>query len=289
MVRKDDDKIIKQLKEILTTGVKEYTEKANVQTEWREPLIAIASAQDELFYQLKSVISPEHNLPKDLVPEAKSVICYFLPFAAPIPTSNAVDTMKPAMINIEEQNFTAEKKRKLDNNKSANIPENLRPTTSWAKAYKETNDLIGILNKKLKSTLQDLGGRANYAAATGNFSPAELISYWSHKHAAYIAGLGTFGLHQMLITRAGSAGRIGSLVTDLKLPVTERPEQEYCLAKAGKDCQQCIDSCHFKALTADNRLNKEKCYEILQANARYFADDSLEICGKCVSGVPCSI
>ncbi len=35
---------------------------------------------------------------------------------------------------------------------------------------------------------------------------------WSHKSAAAIAGLGSFGLHRMLITDAGCAGRCGSLL-----------------------------------------------------------------------------
>jgi hypothetical protein len=36
---------------------------------------------------------------------------------------------------------------------------------------------------------------------THNFDEKKLISDWSHKHIGFIAGLGKFGLHQMLITK----------------------------------------------------------------------------------------
>ena len=38
-----------------------------------------------------------------------------------------------------------------------------------------------------------------------------IASDWSERHAAYAAGLGTFGLTRALITEKGIAGRFGSL------------------------------------------------------------------------------
>jgi len=60
--------------------VKHYSETKNVQTKWKEPLIAYADSMDSMFYSLKNVISPSHALPKDLLPEAKTVVTYFIPF-----------------------------------------------------------------------------------------------------------------------------------------------------------------------------------------------------------------
>lgn len=40
------------------------------------------------------------------------------------------------------------------------------------------------------------------------------MSEWSHRHAAYIAGLGIFGINNMLITNKGCVGRIPSFYED---------------------------------------------------------------------------
>ena len=55
-------------------------------------------------------------------------------------------------------------------------------------------------------------------------------SNWSERHVAHIAGLGTFSLSRSLITSAGAAGRIGSLVLEAALPRTARPARGKCQA-----------------------------------------------------------
>jgi len=63
----------------------------------------------------------------------------------------------------------------------------------------------------------------------------KLMARWSHKHLAHLVNLGRFGIHHMLITPAGSTGRLGSLVSEAELgdhPLIET--QEACLLKAGK-------------------------------------------------------
>ena len=46
----------------------------------RTPLVAFASAHDPRYTELQTVIGPWHNLPEDFLPEAESVISYFIPF-----------------------------------------------------------------------------------------------------------------------------------------------------------------------------------------------------------------
>ncbi len=246
-------------KNILLTVIEQeqenYRQKSDITSRWRQPLLAAASARDDYFTELKEAVSPNHLLPEDLLAGAETVICYFLPFAADIPASNTGAG---------------------------------RPSRKWARAYRETNSLIGRINKKLQQKIEQLGGRASFAAATGNFSREELVSRWSHKHAAYIAGLGTFGRHHMLITESGCGGRIGSLVTDMVLSADHRPEEEYCLDKAGQDCQECVDSCEFSALTTTG-LDRETCYQVLLDNTSYFNAEDLEVCGKCAVDLPCTL
>ena len=115
------------------------------------------------------------------------------------------------------------------------------------------------------------------------------MSDWSHRHAAYAAGLGTFGLHNLLITEAGCCGRLGSVITDLALEPTPRPTGEYCLRKAGFECQACADHCTFDALKID-RYDRFACYHQCLVNAEAFQDVGLaDVCGKCCAHVPCSV
>ncbi|MFX1477043.1 MAG: hypothetical protein ACFFCI_02820 [Promethearchaeota archaeon] len=115
------------------------------------------------------------------------------------------------------------------------------------------------------------------------------MSYWSHKHVAYIAGLGKFGLHKMLITEKGCCGRLGSLITSLEIEATSRNEKEFCLYFFNKSCKQCIEKCVFDALHS-NKFDRKKCYNICLENGKLHSKLGLcDVCGKCACGVPCSV
>ena len=245
---------IKDIKNIINKTILGYRDDCNIISEWKEPLLAIASADDLYFEKLKEVISEQHKTPNELLPGAKSVITYFLPFVDEISKSN--ETGRDASL-------------------------------VWVRAYIETNRLISIINQNLQQEIKDKGHNSAAPAATDNFSKEDLISYWSHKHVAWIAGLGKFGLHKMLITEVGSAGRIGSLVIDYKLPVTNRPDQEFCRYYQGGICKECIKSCVFDALK-ENSFDRDLCYSICRKNAAKY-NGSADVCGKCTVGVPCAI
>jgi hypothetical protein len=117
------------------------------------------------------------------------VIAYFLPFDPAIPRSNHRGT------------FSSE---------------------AWAVAYIETNRLIAGINERINGLLEHAGFRGTRLPATHNFDEEQLMSDWSHKHVAYIAGIGSFGHHHMLITDKGCCGRLGSVVTDAAIVPTPR-------------------------------------------------------------------
>ncbi len=222
---------------------------------WRTPLVSFADADDPLMPELKKWVAPGHLLPGDLQPGARSVVCFYLPFNPEIPKSNRAGRLA---------------------------------SEDWVDAYIETNKLITEINKNLKNFIESEGHQCAITPATHNFDPEELISYWSHRHLAYIAGLGTFGINNMLITEKGTAGRFGSCVTDLKLTAGVRPDTEYCLYKAKKTCGACIKRCVNGALTA-NGFDRFKCYRMCMENDRRYNTGSLaDVCGKCVTGVPCT-
>jgi epoxyqueuosine reductase len=223
---------------------------------WREPLVAIAAAADPLFRELRRVVDPSHALPEDILPGARSVVVFFLPF----------------------QDWLGK-----ENDQSGS-----HAARSWAESYVVTNQLIQAINVHLSERLEEAGHASAITPATHNFDEEKLISQWSHKHLAYIAGLGTFGCHHLLITAAGCSGRLGSLVTSMPLPPTARPAAEWCLAKAGRDCLACVSKCSYEALF-ENQYDRHRCYEQCLINKRYFRDLPLaDVCGKCACEVPCS-
>ena len=124
----------------------------------------------------------------------------------------------------------------------------------WAEAYYETNLLIKLICEKLTAGLAARGVKAAWQQPTHNFDQEKLVSFWSHKHVAYICGAGTFGLHQMLITPYGCAGRLGSLVLDQPLAPSPGPKVGTAYLREGNALP--VSSCPSGALTPEG-LDKQ--------------------------------
>ena len=239
------------IKEFVTTYPKNY----NTKSRWGDPLITYADADNKEFYTLKKVVSPTHALPKDFLPEAKTVVTYFIPFNDSIIKSN-----------INEKHCSEE----------------------WGIAYIETNKLIFDLNTFVMNELEKIGYKSNVIPATHNFDAKKLISDWSHRHVAVIAGLGTFGLNNMIITEKGCCGRVGSFVTDIKITPTPKIEGENCLYKSMNICKKCVDRCVNDALKIGT-FDRHKCYEMCLDNDKFHSQLGLvDVCGKCLVNIPCS-
>ena len=229
---------------------------AGTDSKYREPLIGFARADDARFRELRATVSPIHMMPEDLVPDARTVVSFFLPFAHWVVEANA----------RERETVAGE----------------------WAVAYVETNALIGRISVELAEVLSEQGVAAGTVPATHNFDEETLHSGWSHKSAAVIAGLGSFGLHQMVITDAGCAGRFGSLVLDAEIPIRTPEPKERCLAFYNGSCMECVARCPASALDASEPLDKHRCHEHLHGVVRAYEDLGLvDVCGKCAVG-PCS-
>jgi epoxyqueuosine reductase QueG len=226
---------------------------------WRPPLVAAARVDDR-FEALPRIAADDHLLPVDLLPTARSVIVFFIPFRKDLVRENRAGAL---------------------------------PSRAWGLAYVQTNDLINRLGERLRDRLGDRGFRCGLTPATHNFNETKLMARWSHKHLGHLAGLGRFGTHHMLITPAGCAGRLGSLVTEAELgdqPLIET--REACLLRAGKACGLCIEACPVRALSATG-FERRHCWERLKDNRarlEYFSDlpESTHVCGKCAAMMPCS-
>jgi epoxyqueuosine reductase QueG len=245
----------KEMIQLIESYVLQYSQMKSVNTDWKKPIVGFANAEDKAFEQLKFSVSKNHLVPKDLIENAKSVITYFLPFSENI-----------AISNINGKYSSKE----------------------WSVAYVETNQLINDLNSHIKKYLENNGYQCSLIPATHNFDEETLMSRWSHRHVANIAGLGTFGINNMLITESGCCGRVGSVVSSIHLKPSEKIKKENCLYKLDGTCGVCVAKCSFGALTYKD-FNREKCYEICLINDQYHFDLGItDVCGKCCVGIPCS-
>ncbi|MEG1641479.1 MAG: hypothetical protein RR272_00055 [Synergistaceae bacterium] len=245
----------------IETAIKEYvknyhTEK-NTETTWKEPIIGYADATDPLFEQLKKIANPEHEMPTQLLKNAKTVIAYFVPFGEEIIKSN---------IKAEES------------------------SREWDMAKIETNIIIEDIAQEIKKIINEMGYEVETDLPT-NFDKEKLLSKWSKRHVAYIAGIGTFGIHNLLITESGCCGRIGNVITTIKLQPTQRDEKEKCLYKRNGTCKACVKKCVANAITTENGypyVDRHLCDKQIDKLIQHYQKGDGDACGKCSCGVPCS-
>lgn len=224
----------------------------NIDPIWQRPIVRFADALDARFESLKSIVLADHHIPTDFLPQAKAVLSYFIPFAPFVGQSNRGGEACSA---------------------------------TWANAYLETNSMGNDLNHALVHNLQERGITAAVPFDADMISLELPMSLWSQRHVAYIAGHGTFGLNNMLISDVGCVGRYFSIVTALDIPADPTPDVERCLYKRNGQCGICISRCPTGALQKDG-FNRYLCLtECLKNEARFPGAD---VCGKCIVELPCS-
>jgi epoxyqueuosine reductase QueG len=258
---------LKEIVRRIAETVPEYEAEYGLAGSWKAPLAAVVPVDAPGFSRLKEIVSPTHLLPQDILSGAKSVIVFFIPFTDRIVDSNTASG--PA-------------------------------SEAWVLSYIQTNDLIARISANLEELLRGFGAESGKIPATHNFDEDRLVSDWSHRHIAWIASLGSFGMNNMLITKAGCCGRFGSLVTSCAfLPEEYAPSAsapERCLHKlrrangnAGGDaCRLCHRRCPAGAYEG-GRFDRRRCYARCLENARLYERlGYADVCGKCLTGLPCS-
>jgi epoxyqueuosine reductase QueG len=241
----------------IKAAVIDYAEDHRLAALWKEPITEIISAEDARLKILKQAVSAKHLTARDVLPDAKSIISFFIPFKENIVKSN----IKGPLASEE-----------------------------WAIAYIKTNDLIQTINDKIEILMHQNGYKTGKIPATHNFDAEALISNWSHRHVAYIAGMGTFGINNMLITKNGCCGRFGSIVINYALDEYKQigAVKEKCLYKTNGSCGICQKKCTVNAY-ANGAYDRHTCYEQCLKNAEHHKERGYaDICGKCLVGLPCS-
>ena len=215
------------------------------------PLVGVAAVSDPLFERLKQpdAIGPNHLSPQEWLPESLSVISFFLPFTDVVRASNRQSGL---------------------------------PSQEWLYGRIEGQAFICALCKMLVEQLQKAGFQAIAPAIESRFTVIDRRSNWSERHVAFIAGLGTLSLNRSLITKVGSAGRIGSVVTSLELPPTLRYYTE--IEENCSHCGACIRRCPPVAINEQGK-DHAVCSAYLDGILKQFTPRYG--CGKCQTAVPC--
>ena len=216
-----------------------------------EPLVGVAHTGDPLFLRLKDpeAVGVHHLLPTEWLNESLSVISYFLPFSKEVRVANR----QPGDPSIE-----------------------------WLYGRIEGQTFNNALSRMVYDRLIDAGFQALIPAQDPRFSIINRRSNWSERHVAYIAGLGTVSLNCSIITKKGSAGRLGSVITNLQFATT--PRYYEAIDENCTHCGVCIRRCPPQAIDATGK-NHSICDAYLETmKVRYQPRYG---CGKCQTAVPC--
>jgi epoxyqueuosine reductase QueG len=243
--------------ETIRSLVIEHEKNNKITKLWKEPIIEFVSAEDKNLPNLKQIVCSDHVMPHDILPDAKSIISYFIPFHEDIVKSN----IKGIMASAE-----------------------------WAVAYIKTGNLIRTINQNIDLLMRKNGYNAGKISVIHSFDTKKLVTTWSHMHIAYIAGMGTFGINNMLITKNGCCGRFGSIIINYELSEYKNVGEikEKCLNKLYGTCGVCQSNCVAKCFAGDY-FDRQKCYDQCLKNRDHHKKyGHAEVCGKCQVNLPCS-
>ena len=112
---------------------------------FRAPLVSFSSARDERYARLKTIIGEWHQLPTELLPEARSVVSYFVPFTKEVVSQ----------------------------------PRGMKDGSPlWSEAYQEVNRRFNAVNEAVAAYLEDEGFKSVSIRSTHTYDPADMKCFW---------------------------------------------------------------------------------------------------------------
>lgn len=241
-----------------------------------EPLIGFSSGADPLFEFLKKDIGSPFMTPAEI-------------FRKSFPDS----LVRPDELTVISWVLPQTGLTRADNGRETALP-----SERWARAKHYGGKFMVRLLNHVVETLraEGIAAVAPVLASfwkiglSGNYG---LASSWSERHAAYVSGLGTFGLCDGLITPRGKAMICGSVIARIAIPPTSRPYMDHhawCLYYAKSTCGICIKRCPAGAISEKGH-DKNRCREYCFGVAQDYIHEKYHIdnygCGLCQAGVPC--
>ncbi|MBR5999052.1 MAG: epoxyqueuosine reductase [Candidatus Methanomethylophilaceae archaeon] len=160
------------------------------------------------------------------------------------------------------------------------------PSIAYNQMYRNVNSMLDIAAQRISMELMARGYQAmpiprdGYHGIEGLRDTAS--AFFSHRHAAYLAGLGTFGVNNIIITpRNGPRIRWVTVLTDASIEGDGPMKEEVCI-----HCNRCVSACPQKALSPGNYpeiiTDKTKCIDRSEMLAR----KGISPCGLCIAVCP---
>ena len=219
------------------------------------PKVGIARGDDPIFQKFKEVVGPEHLTPLELW------------------LSEGQENLSPSNLRIISIIFPFVDKIRDESKNIIKLPKVILP----AEIYSVGRNYANIFKQETCRQVIKFFEKRGYKAVAGMLSESFTIiakgkfySTWSERHTAFATGLGTFSLHEGLITEVGCNIRLASVVTNAPLKITPRKSDNpygNCLYYSKGNCRKCEERCPGKAID-ENGHDKNKCYEYGQKVAR---------------------
>jgi len=239
-------------------------------------LIGFSSGSDRLYEDYKNLVGELHWTPHEI-------------FTLTFPDA----AVNPADLSVISWVLLQRETTKADNRQ-----ENFYPSRRWIHARFPGEEFNNSLRRHIVRELSKIGIKAVAPVITPQWSWEKSPKYvftsrWSERHAAYAAGLGTFGLCDGLITVKGKAHRVGSVVANLAVPATTRPYENhhaYCLFFFDGSCTGCRKRCPVGAISEKGH-DKLKCWDHAVLICGNYVKENYGFdgygCGLCQTAVPC--
>ena len=160
------------------------------------------------------------------------------------------------------------------------------PSIAYAEAYKVINTMLDQATQRIAMELMIMGFDAMPIPRDGYHGLKGLrespTAFFSHRHAAYLAGLGTFGENNLLLSpEYGPMIRYSSVITSAVLPYDYPLAAEVCI-----HCGMCVRNCPVGALSRgeypENITDKSKCID----RSADLAAEGISPCGLCIAVCP---
>jgi epoxyqueuosine reductase len=191
---------------------------------------------------------PEEFWPQSIYPEAKTVIVIGLPVSLPI-----VETA---------------------------------PSIWYHELYKTVNSMLDSKAYEISNYLNEKGFGAIYLPRDAYGDIKILIdkplAFFSHKHAAYLAGLGSFGHNNVLLTpEYGPRVRFTSIFTTAEIKGDRIKTKDLCI-----HCLVCVKNCPAGAIPKNGDFPPPVDKKLCAIRSAQLRDEYKSPCGICIKVCP---
>jgi len=160
------------------------------------------------------------------------------------------------------------------------------PSIWYYEEYRTINTLLDLSTHRIASFLNERGFPSVAVPRDGYGHISVLkekpVAFFSHRHAAFLAGLGNFGVNNVILTKKfGPRVRFSSVLTAAEIPPDPVLEDPLCTR-----CMQCVKICPVTALPGENYPEGLTDKPVCAGQAERLAARYISPCGFCIKVCP---